>query len=53
MFISTLLEKLQASFLTITTIGFLLLVPQDGLERRGYKEAGFLNALTEVVRTGK
>ncbi|MCL7026452.1 hypothetical protein MKW94_017410 [Papaver nudicaule] len=25
---------------------------KDGLERRGYKEAGFLNALTEVVNTG-
>ena len=27
-------------------------LPQDGLERRGYKEAGFLNAVAEVVRTG-
>ncbi|KAK9103611.1 hypothetical protein Sjap_020865 [Stephania japonica] len=25
---------------------------KDGLERRGYKETGFLNALSEVVRTG-
>jgi hypothetical protein len=25
---------------------------QDGLERRGYKESGFLNAVAEVVRTG-
>ncbi|KAI3887247.1 hypothetical protein MKX03_023457 [Papaver bracteatum] len=25
---------------------------KDGLERRGYKETGFLNALTEVVDTG-
>ncbi|KAF6162207.1 hypothetical protein GIB67_008336 [Kingdonia uniflora] len=25
---------------------------KDGLERRGYKETGFLNAMTEVVRTG-
>lgn len=25
---------------------------QDGLERRGFKESGFLNAVTEVVTTG-
>lgn len=25
---------------------------QDGLERRGFKESGFLNAVAEVVRTG-
>ncbi|XP_059638886.1 glutamate--cysteine ligase, chloroplastic [Cornus florida] len=25
---------------------------KDGLERRGYKETGFLNEVTEVVRTG-
>ncbi|MCK1975384.1 hypothetical protein LNK20_22125, partial [Bacillus safensis] len=25
---------------------------KDGLEIRGYKETGFLNALTEVVNTG-
>jgi len=26
---------------------------QDGLERRGYKEAGFLREVAEVVKTGK
>lgn len=26
---------------------------KDGLERRGYKEVGFLNEVAEVVRTGK
>lgn len=26
---------------------------QDGLDRRGYKESGFLNAVAEVVATGK
>ncbi|CAA2966698.1 gamma-glutamylcysteine synthetase [Olea europaea subsp. europaea] len=25
---------------------------KDGLERRGYKETGFLNEMTEVVGTG-
>lgn len=25
---------------------------QDGLERRGFKESGFLNAVAEVVKTG-
>lgn len=25
---------------------------KDGLERRGYKETGFLNEVAEVVRTG-
>jgi len=31
----------------------VLKLAKDGLERRGYKEAGFLNAVDEVVRTGK
>ncbi|KAM0019943.1 putative glutamate--cysteine ligase [Helianthus debilis subsp. tardiflorus] len=26
---------------------------KDGLERRGYKETGFLNEVAEVVRTGE
>ncbi|KAL0890888.1 hypothetical protein Bca101_014871 [Brassica carinata] len=30
----------------------VLKLAKDGLERRGYKEAGFLNAVAEVVRTG-
>ncbi|KAF5197789.1 Glutamate--cysteine ligase [Thalictrum thalictroides] len=30
----------------------VLKLAKDGLERRGYKETGFLNALAEVVRTG-
>ncbi|KAG2318543.1 hypothetical protein Bca52824_011756 [Brassica carinata] len=30
----------------------VLKLAKDGLERRGYKEAGFLNAVDEVVRTG-
>ncbi|CAA7060160.1 unnamed protein product [Microthlaspi erraticum] len=30
----------------------VLKLAKDGLERRGYKEVGFLNAVTEVVRTG-
>nr|QWJ73369.1 gamma-glutamylcysteine synthetase 1-2 [Isatis tinctoria] len=30
----------------------VLKLAKDGLERRGYKETGFLNAITEVVRTG-
>ncbi|KAF9617648.1 hypothetical protein IFM89_037711 [Coptis chinensis] len=30
----------------------VLKLAKDGLERRGYKETGFLNALTEVVTTG-
>ena len=25
---------------------------KDGLERRGFKESGFLNEVAEVVRTG-
>lgn len=29
-----------------------LLYPQDGLEKRGFKESGFLNEVAEVVRTG-
>ncbi|CAN8325658.1 unnamed protein product [Cochlearia groenlandica] len=29
----------------------VLKLAKDGLERRGYKEAGFLNAVAEVVRT--
>jgi hypothetical protein len=28
------------------------LVVQDGLERRGYKESGFLREVAEVVETG-
>ena len=27
-------------------------VAKDGLERRGFKESGFLNEVAEVVRTG-
>ena len=27
-------------------------VAKDGLERRGFKESGFLNEVSEVVRTG-
>ncbi|CAN6818856.1 unnamed protein product [Brassica oleracea] len=30
----------------------VLKLAKDGLERRGYKEVGFLNAVGEVVRTG-
>ncbi|KAJ4912949.1 hypothetical protein Rs2_07570 [Raphanus sativus] len=30
----------------------VLKLAKDGLERRGYKEVGFLNAVDEVVRTG-
>lgn len=30
-----------------------VLCMQDGLERRGYKETGFLNEVAEVVRTGE
>ncbi|CAK9141886.1 unnamed protein product [Ilex paraguariensis] len=30
----------------------VLKLAKDGLERRGFKEAGFLNAVTEVVQTG-
>ncbi|CAK9181379.1 unnamed protein product [Ilex paraguariensis] len=30
----------------------VLKLAKDGLERRGFKETGFLNAVTEVVRTG-
>ncbi|PNY05995.1 glutamate-cysteine ligase [Trifolium pratense] len=30
----------------------VLELAKDGLERRGYKESGFLNAVAEVVRTG-
>ncbi|KAG7621478.1 Glutamate--cysteine ligase GCS2 [Arabidopsis suecica] len=30
----------------------VLKLAKDGLERRGYKEAGFLNAVDEVVRSG-
>ncbi|KAG6419482.1 hypothetical protein SASPL_121704 [Salvia splendens] len=30
----------------------VLKISKDGLERRGFKEAGFLNELTEVVNTG-
>ncbi|XP_010920822.1 glutamate--cysteine ligase, chloroplastic isoform X1 [Elaeis guineensis] len=30
----------------------VLKLAKDGLERRSYKEAGFLNEVTEVVRTG-
>ena len=30
----------------------VLELAKNGLERRGFKEAGFLNAVTEVVRTG-
>ncbi|XP_020873441.1 glutamate--cysteine ligase, chloroplastic isoform X3 [Arabidopsis lyrata subsp. lyrata] len=30
----------------------LLKLAKDGLERRGYNETGFLNAVTEVVKTG-
>ncbi|KAI9174067.1 hypothetical protein LWI28_011403 [Acer negundo] len=30
----------------------VLKLAKDGLERRGYKESGFLNAVAEVVRTG-
>ncbi|MCI16870.1 glutamate-cysteine ligase, partial [Trifolium medium] len=29
----------------------VLELAKDGLERRGYKESGFLNAVAEVVRT--
>jgi len=33
-------------------IMFMLPSPQSGLERRGYKEVGFLREVDEVVRTG-
>ena len=33
-------------------ITILLSVVQNGLERRGYKEVGFLKEVDEVVRTG-
>lgn len=31
---------------------FVVFIMQDGLERRGFKETGFLNEVAEVVRTG-
>lgn len=57
MFVCTLLETPNQhsipSGLAPNYWASFLFVPQDGLERRGYKEAGFLNAVDEVVRTGK
>lgn len=32
---------------------YVFILLQDGLERRGFKESGFLNEVAEVVRTGK
>lgn len=49
------LAKVCVSAFSLYCIRYLLklfFVGQDGLERRGYNETGFLNALAEVVETG-